>query len=241
MGEQVGGTVAGVGGSHSPSAWGAICRTFPGDQQAARKWPPDYPQRDNSALTPNPPGPGGGEVLLLYLFIWGLLVLEDRRAAKGMLCALRHFSRLGCSIPVLHEGNESQGGRVSRPCPHRWLAGWVAELGSGPYLTLCPRSNHQVARGTVGWPGRRSQRSQHSHHRSERAPGVPPGVPQEASRVGGGEGRGAKAASSPQSLLPGTLTCRQPPQAKAHLSTINILSTNYFTWVSKSEDPSISV
>lgn len=36
------------------------------------------------------------------------------------------------------------------------------------------------------------------------------------------------------------LACRQPPQAKAHLSTISIRSTNYFTWVAKSEDPSIS-
>lgn len=48
-------------------------------------------------------------------------------------------------------------------------------------------------------------------------------------RVGGGE------------LPPCLLACRLPLQAKAHLSTINILSTNYFTWMSKSEDPSISV
>lgn len=33
----------------------------------------------------------------------------------------------------------------------------------------------------------------------------------------------------------------QPPLAEAHLSPINILSTNYFTGVSMSEDPSISV
>lgn len=37
------------------------------------------------------------------------------------------------------------------------------------------------------------------------------------------------------------LACRSLLQANVHLSTINILSTNYFTWVSKSEDPSISV
>lgn len=69
MGEQVGGRVVGVGGPHNPSAWGMICRPFPGDQQAVQNRPPDNAQRDNSALTSHPPGPGGGEALLLYLFI----------------------------------------------------------------------------------------------------------------------------------------------------------------------------
>lgn len=81
------------------------------------------------------------------------MLLEDRRAAKGLIWALVHFSRAGFTLPVLHEGNESQRGWVSRPCPHCWLAGWVAELASRPDLTWCPHSNHQVALGTVGWPG----------------------------------------------------------------------------------------
>lgn len=36
------------------------------------------------------------------------------------------------------------------------------------------------------------------------------------------------------------LACRQPPQAKAPLSTISVCSTNCFTWVSNSEHPSVS-
>lgn len=165
---------------------------------------------------------------------------QDRRARqRHVLDCSAH--QQGLVLLSLFCVRPSQRGGVACPGPQRWLGGeGRAGVQARPDSACpCPHpagGSLQVpcscpfSRAPASWP-------QAAH------------VGGGGSMLGGGSGRGDPPPPAPQrhkaELSQRRVTLPraplQPPPAEAHLSPINILSTNYFTGVSTSEDPSISV
>lgn len=196
---------------------------------------PDCSQQDNSAPTPTPTQPtwpwGKGKCCFCNCSP-GTRWVPD----KDMFWTVPRFSRAGFTVPVLCEAVAERWGGLPRSTA--LARGRGPSRGPGQTRLCVPLSS----------PGGRSPQVPRSQF--SRAPASWP----QAAHVGGGgqhvgQWQGTGDPPPPQrpeaelsrrrvSLLRAPL---QPPPAEAHLSPINILSTNYFTGVSTSDDPSISV
>lgn len=139
------------------------------------------------------------------------------------------FGRAGFTIRVLHEGSESQRGDVSCPGPSCWP-------GMGQSLSLAQTCLTSEARNNlhpkyyaalpVGAWGQATQSSpaglaqpSGQCHEVLASLGSWGGQP---AGLGGGEWWSVWQSPLRGGLPFSMLTCRQPPQAKAHLSAINI-------------------